>query len=421
MIILLFLLYILVVSLFFKKIQFFKNSGLSSNQLFFLFLIKVIIGILYGIYFSSPNQILKADTWTYFYESKKETLQLLNNPISFFSEIFKDQSISFGNFFASTNSFWNNLKSISFIKFLVVLNLFTNSNYYLDVLLINFIFMFGYVALFRLLNENYLIKKNYLILTVFLIPSNLFWCSSLHKDGIIFSMSVFLVYLAIKFYTSPITVKRVLLFISCVLVVFLLRNFFLLVIIPPIIGLIISGKTKLNPKLTYSVIFSIIISFCLLGNKKNSMFNIVESIVEKNKSFKMHSGSTKFENPNLEENLKSIINYLPFAIANSLLRPYPRINVEIEKQLATAENFFILTLFLIASYHFIRNPNCLNVNIILALLMLSLIWYLFIGYTVCFEGAIVRYKSVVLPFFVSSCIILIFGKKLTRLDTKKLI
>src|SRR5207253_1683986 len=92
-----------------------------------------------------------------------------------------------GNLFLHSNSYWNDLKSNVIIKFLALCNVVTFKNYFADIVLFNFMFFFGPVALYRLVKQLFPINKQLLIVSVFLIPSFLFWCSGIHKDGIIFT------------------------------------------------------------------------------------------------------------------------------------------------------------------------------------------------------------------------------------------
>src|SRR4030095_14357212 len=119
---------------------------------------------------------------------------LLKDPVAFVKDLFTYNDDSTGNLFIAKNSYWNQLKSNIIIKILAIVNVFTFKNYYAGVIVFNFFFFFGCIAFYRLLIEK--IKANTLlrIVFVFCIPSFLFWCSGLHKDGFIFmatSLSAF--------------------------------------------------------------------------------------------------------------------------------------------------------------------------------------------------------------------------------------
>ena len=70
--------------------------------------------------------------------------------------------------------------------------------YYINIIFYSFISMFGPIAIYRVMNDVYPAKKWQLLIAVFLIPSFLFWCSGIHKDGLIFSCTAVIVFHLIK-------------------------------------------------------------------------------------------------------------------------------------------------------------------------------------------------------------------------------
>ena len=102
-----------------KHNTFFINSGLTIKQIFFLFVLKVTIGILY-IYIDQ-NFIYRGDLDTFYTESIYETNLLLSDPKEFFTSFFISD-IGYSNFFY-TDSFWNNFRNVFLYKLLAVFNL----------------------------------------------------------------------------------------------------------------------------------------------------------------------------------------------------------------------------------------------------------------------------------------------------------
>ena len=108
------------------------------------------------------------------------------------------------------------------------------------------------------------------------------------------------------------------------------------------------------------------------------------------------NGGSLVQTKNLEDTFNSFVQYLPQAIDMSFFQPhiYPLTNKSYLP--AIAENIFILLLIVVAAIS-IKKTNKFNVlfatNIAFALTIL-----LIIGYTITFSGAVVRYKSSILPF-----------------------
>jgi len=375
-----------------------------------LFSIKILAGIFYSYYFSLPSQIENADTWNYFLESKAETDWLLSNPKAFATDLFTNHYSQSGNLFSCTNSFWNDLKTTFFIKLLAVLNLFSVKNYYINLLFFNAFFMLGGVAFYRLFKDNFIINKWILLTVVFFTPSFLFWCSGIHKDGIVFSATAISIFIFHKALKDQFNFIRLFMLTLCFTVIFLLRNYYLLAIIPAFTTWFIIEKTKLKA----SLCFVVMTLCCLLVLMFSSSFpitkGICQSIVQKHDEFLTLDGNTKFETPTLKTNAKSIVSYFPFAMQSSLLRPFPG-NIKSKGEfLAMLENYIFLIVLIIAVIAtFFKKKKILNAPIILTCILISFFLLLFIGYTVCFDAAIIRYRSVSFPLLIVPCIIIIFG------------
>ncbi len=395
----------------FTKLSFFKNSDLGTFTLLSIFSIKYLVGFFYSYYFSLPSQITNADTWSYFMDSKIETDWLLSNPKAFAADLFANHYSQSGNLFSCTNSFWNDLKTTFFVKLLAVLNLFSGKNYYINLLFFNAFFMFGGVAFYRLFKDNFIINKWVLIATVFFTPSFLFWCSGIHKDGVIFSATAISIFIFHKALKDKFNAVRLFILILCFALIFLLRNYYLLAIMPAFIAWYVVEKTKLNAKICYALMTL----FCLLVLTFSSSFSITKgickSIVEKHNEFLTLEGNTKFQTPNLETNTKSVVSYFPFAMQSSLFRPFPN-NIKSKGEFfAMLENYFFLIILIVAIISFIYKKNSITQSpIILTCFLISFFLLLFIGYTVCFDGAIIRYRSVSFPLLIVPCVIIIFGK-----------
>jgi hypothetical protein len=395
----------------FKKLGFFKNSDLGTFLLLSIFSVKFLVGFFYSYYFSLPSQITNADTWNYFIDSKAETDFLLSNPKAFASDLFTNHYSQSGNLFSCTNSFWNDLKTTFFVKLLAVLNLFSSKNYYINLIFFNVFFMFGGVAFYRLFKDNFAINKWVLLAMVFFTPSFLFWCSGIHKDGVIFSATAISIFIFHKALKDRFNLIRSFILMICFTVIFLLRNYYLLAIIPAFVSWFIIEKTRLKA----SICFALMALCCLLVLVFSSSFpitkSVCESIVQKHDEFLTLDGNTKFETPTLEANVKSIVSYFPFAMQSSLIRPFPN-NIKSKGELlAMLENYIFLIVLIIAVIAaFFKKNKILDAPIILTCVLISFFLLLFIGYTVCFDAAIIRYRSVSFPLLIVPCIIIIFGK-----------
>ncbi|MGZ5255977.1 MAG: hypothetical protein ACXWCT_16330, partial [Flavitalea sp.] len=109
-------------------------------------------------------------------------------------------------------------------------------------------------------------------------------------------------------------------------------------------------------------------------------------------------GGSTVEVNSLEPTAASFLQNAPQALGLSLLRPYPSDVRHLLSLAASLEINFILLFFII--FLFWRQKNLKPVPLILFLLFFSLAVLMMIGYTVNNLGAIVRYRSIVLPLLV---------------------
>jgi uncharacterized protein with PQ loop repeat len=107
----------------------------------------------------------------------------------------------------------------------------------------------------------------------------------------------------------------------------------------------------------------------------------------------------------LEPTLKGFVNNAPQAFTLSTLRPFPSDVRHLLSLAAAIEiNFLLLLLAIFIIWH--RTTARLDPFITFCI-FLSLSLFLMVGYTVNFLGAIVRYRSIVLPFLVVPMVALI--------------
>ena len=394
-----FIFYFLLFSFLISRITFFKNSRIGGYNLIFLFLVKILAGIAYGKFYTLPKYSAGADTWRFYRLSLNETSWLLHHPIAFLKDLFIDNYSQSGNIFSGENSYWNDLKSNVIIKLMAVMNVFTHNSYYSNTIFFNFLFLFGLVALFRVLYEIFPQKKLIIIAGIFLLPSTLFWCSGIHKDGLILSATGIIIYTFNKAVRNNFSAKRIAILILCFLAIFSLRNFVLFALIPALISWWLSTKTHRNNFAIFGAVYTSGLIFLLIVSLIFPSVNFLAFTANKQHEFLLLQGGSKISLPELQPTISSFISFIPNAIDMAFFRPHLSEIKNVAYLPAFAENLLIL-LLLLSSVIFL-NKNVLSKPVILALLFFSISILLLSGYTIPFTGAIVRYKSFVLPLLVT--------------------
>lgn len=390
--------------------SFVKSLDVSKEEIIILYAIKVVSAVLYANYFATQDQIFNADTWTYFIESKTETDALFNNPKIFITDLFYNKYSTNGGLFLSTYSYWNDLKANMFIKIISLVNVCSNKDYYINILFFNWFFIFGNLVLYKCIKEFYVVNKYILIAASFLAPSFLFWCSAIHKDGIVFTALIFCIYSFIKIVNGNKQIKNFVVLGFSLILIFSLRNFYLLALFPFLITYYISVYFKINAIRVFSSVSIFCFTFLMLSGYFNPTSFLLNSIVQKHNDFLLLEGNTKFITPELISTPNSFISFLPFAMKSSFFRPYFSLDANPKLLIASIENLIYIGLFFasIVKVLFTRDKDVLPITLLF--FSISIVLYLLIGYTVCFDAAIIRYRSCFLPLFLVACVLVLFGK-----------
>lgn len=363
-----------------------------------LFLLKIAAGIGYAKYFAQPQYIAGADTWRFYKASLTETNWLLHDPAGFIKDYFYSPYRQNSNLFAGSNSYWNDLDYNTFVKGLAMVNVVTGDSYYADVILFNFVFFFGPVALYRLSKPLWKYNKLILLIPVFLLPSFLFWCSGLHKDGLIFmclAMSIFCLQKQLRSAKFRFTESLVMIF--CFLLLFALRNAIFILLLPALTAYFFSYKKPASALYYFAGMYLAGILLFFLSPYISSSLNLPQYVVNKQAEFTALSGNSKIDLPILQSSISSFTNFFPFAFDLIFFQPHAGELKNAAYVMSFLENTCIITLG-IASVLF-QKINKRIPPLLLLFLFLSLSVLLLCGYTVTFIGAIIRYKSIMLPFF----------------------
>jgi hypothetical protein len=356
-------------------------------------------GIVYGwigVYYGEMAQMV--DTWYYHFESLKEYHLLLSNPSDFFTNLFHTTYKSgYTNFLVSENSWWNDLKGSFFIKILALFDVLSFGQYYINVIFYSFLSLFGPVAIYRVMQDVYPTKKIAVLLATFLIPSFLYWTSGLHKEGIIFvglALIIYQVYFGLKENRFPI--NRMMLILLGLLLVLALRNSMIIVLIPALLAWVFSQKLKFKPAIIFSSIFFLFIILFFSARYIHPKFDFPEAVVLKQQEFIKLKGGSSVIVKELKPTFPSFLINAPQAFGLSALRPYPSDVHHLLSLAAAMEINFLLLLFII--FLFWRKTGGRLTPFILFCLFFSFGTLMMIGYSVNVLGAIVRYRSIILPF-----------------------
>jgi hypothetical protein len=413
---LLFFVYLAFFSWLVTKTSFFLSTGLSKPQLVILFLLKVIAGMFYGwmgLYYGGLAQMV--DTWEFHYNAIEEFKLLGTKPSEYFTNIFNDPYPgSPGSFFASSDSFWNDLKGNVFIKLLSIFDIFSFGHYYVNVIFYSFITLFGPLAFYKVMNDVFPKRRWLLLVTVFFVPSFFYWASGLHKEGLIFTglaMIIYHIYFAAK--EKRFSVRRITFILLWLLVLLVLRNFMVVILLPAILAWILAIRWPKNALHCFVAVYLVSGIIFFGGRYVDPRLDFPRAVVNKQQSFiQMEPRNSSIPIKRLKANVGSFIKNTPQALSLAAIRPYPS-DIYHLLSMAAALEINLILLFLLVFLFWKRKDGPISWPVIWFSLFFSFSLLLVVGFTVNNLGAIVRYRSIILPLLVTPMILSINWTKIS--------
>lgn len=410
----LFIIYLVILCWLLTKIRFVKNSGLSNKYIILLFIAKIFAGLAIG-WISLHIYSTGNDYWDINREGWKEYQLLWSDPHEYFTNLFRSgYQQGYGGVFDSFQSFWNDLRNNIIIKILSVFDFITRGNYYLNSLLFNFFGFIGHVAFYRIFIQVFKKQQLAVIACCFLLPSMLYFTSGIQKDGIVFTTLGLLLYAVFQSLQENLfTVKRSLIILLGFTILFLIRSYVLINLLPALTIWILVVKYKWQPLKSFLIGYLIAALLFFNFNAIVPSIDPPKTVTDKQAAFfTLPIAVTQIELDTLKPNFKSFLFNAPQALNHLLLRPYPAevpapsilpVNIE----LLTFQFLFLLCLF------FKRKPEPSERDPFLLFgIFFALSMFLFIGYIMPNLGSILRYRSVYIPFLMTPVICRINWQKI---------
>lgn len=405
----LFILILLGCSLIVRRHRFTALPGLSANKLNALFLIKVAAGICLG-WIYAKNTANGGDYWTLHKNGLAETELLKQNPLSFLTDWLLPQDPNgWGGWFDSVGSHWNDLRNTIVEKFLGILNLITNGNFYSNTVVFDLIGFFGVVALYRTWLKVYPKHNTAVMISCFLLPSPLIFMSGLHKDLFIFTFTCFSIYLLYQIIYERAGTRRYLMLVLCLTGLLLLRNYVAIALLPAAAALWLTEKRKMKKLVAFSLVYGVSFVLIIVTSVFMHGSGPLHILVSKHEDFRAlkeaHSQLPMFE---LKENIGSFISNLPTALDHALLKPDP-LDTDNFYMLAFAEEMVVYMIALLFALYWERKNKMPAFT--LFMVCFALTGLLFIGYIVPNAGSIIRYRAFYLPFLVTPMLVALARRK----------
>ena len=407
------------------KLNYFKIAGFSALSLQFAFLLKAFCGlVIYLIYTYYYPVRMEADTFKYFDDSKYLYNALWEHPLDYFKMLFgincendyflKHYYSDMYNWYRSyDNGLLNDNRLV--IRLNAFVRLFSFGNYHVHSLFFNFLTFIGSYSLARLFLVFSESKwKTYLV--VFLIPSFVFWSAGILKESIlIFALGSF-TWNVYKLISSSHKISTYLWILFLIPILFVMKFYVFVALIPAILAWWISQKTKRTISIHLVTIVACLLvalgigtifptyNFLVIMAAKQGDFINLANFLKVNSSIYMDY---------LEPNLWSFIKASPKAFINTLTRPWPTELKGILFYPPLFENLFIIFILFIG-WFYRKKVNPQQWRFIVFCLTFSILLFVIIGLTTPIIGAIVRYKIPAIPFLIFVALLFLDDSKLPQ-------
>jgi len=386
------LLYIVLFSILISRLGFFRDDHLPRFFFLFIFLLKAALGILYHTIFSNGDVLFLYKDAVYIIYP-----QLWENPLKYFYLTFGPNGGQIPNFIfpqVHAMGYWGDTSDYMIVRFNAIVRLVSFGNFYVPAVFMSFISLLGMVWLYRACARSSGSFSLPVVAVIFLIPSVLFWGSGAHKEGLLLFVLGWFMHASVKL-VQKFSAKNLLATLAGAFLTYCARDYVLLLLLPGLAAFFITYKNYLRIRFLlpaiYITITSAIIILPVYGGK-----NFAEVIALKQTQFKsLEAGGTQIEVKDFQPTWTSLITNFPQALKNSIWGPFLIKPDKAMHYLIIAENILLLLAALLFPW-ITGKPRLQPFTLMCLLFSISLL--VLIGYIVPNVGAIVRYRSIALPF-----------------------
>ncbi len=382
------------------RIKTIKDCGIALPTILFLFTIKVAAGIAVGL----VSHYIFKDISDYYGTNQNGILEyhsLFNTPKVFFTDIFNSNYPDTGQFFGSKASYWNDLRFNIIYKILAFTNIFSRGNYYINSLFFNFVSFIGSILLYKVFINFYPAKIYAVIIGCFLLPSTLYFSSGIHKDLIVLSALSIFCYALYFGLLKGFDGKKTAYLLFSFLTILLIRNFIVVILLPCAVSWVISKKYKLSSIKTFAILMIAGIFVAMALPYISGKVDPLQIVVNKQQAFfALGKANTDYKMDTLQPTIKSFARQAPAALRHSFLSPYPN---EFDNRYMNFFSMEIITYWLLfLMMLFLPDKSIHNYETFIAFgLTFAFLIFFFTGYITPAAGALIRYRSIYFPFFLT--------------------
>lgn len=317
--------------------------------------------------------------------------------------------------YAASTGLWTDTSAYTIVRINALIAFLGKGNYALHVIFWQLFSLIGLVALLKSFTHFYAYEKFKILLSVFFIPSIIFWHSGIHKEALSIAAIGLTIWSVIQ-----LTLKQKAYVLYTIALIFLgilglIRIHTLAILLPAAVLLYCTIKYPEKILLKYAVVYLVLLMLGFLAGTIKPQYYFMHHFIETRQYFENHSfGASDIALIPLEPNIFSLIYNTPKALFTSLLRP-SLLDVSVKNiwmLLPAAIETLGISLLLLLTF-FSKKWRWFNKQpLLIFCIAVSFLYLNLIGLLVPNLGTIFRYKSVVLPLLLPTLLLLIDFKKL---------
>lgn len=404
-----------------------KQTGLSFRLLSSLFIIKLVASVamyyIYTVYYPVRNE---ADLFKYFDDALHIFSSGKESPIHFLRFItgIDIDHIELQKYFDQMN-FWDRKYTYgigndnrTIIRANALIMLFSWGNIWVHNVFASFISFISYLMIYRVFVKFAPQLHSLLIFSIFLIPSSIFWTSSMLKETIVMFGIAHFFFGIYALTNNRISVKNIGIISIGIVVLVSIKIYVLVAIIPAAIAYIISQKNTNKPVwhsyiLAYTGMFLVI---CI--NQIAEFYPILEIFAFKRNDFITNTltetnAQSYISIGYIQGTVSEFIQETPHALYRAIFLPWIWDVSSFIQCIPAVEKFLIIILLLVSIiFHKKQTREITNLIWFSGAFALGTFWI--IGITTPVVGAIVRYTVPILPFLYTIFVLSIDWKQIFR-------
>ncbi len=385
--------------LIFYLFRYWKQLGTSQLPLWVfatLFSFKAVCGIVNYMYFY--EYVGGGDAIFYTKDCYRLCASLYDDPSVFWNELkYWPQYPGRFDILDRSSHFWEELGVNLHWKIIMVLTLLSFGKPFVVALLFSFLSFIGQSFLWKAFVHFQPNKKWLFLIAIFLIPTVSFWTAGIAKETyILLGLGIVIFYTTVfKSAKGKRKWGALLLIILGFLLLFVVRNFFVLSLLPFYLLWILSYSMK-SIKVAWLYLGILLISGVLFLSSSllppENPLNVYKRFADRQTEFLKISKDGSSVNLTSIENIKDLPKASLESVANTMFRPYPSDISKSTHFLAFLDTYTILILLLLSIW-LISKPNIYS-PFFFFILSYTCVNIFLIGLTIPNLGAISRYKSV---------------------------